>query len=678
MSLFPGLLPRGPENADETVSRLFSDENAYKRQLSHPSPGDVAAPGGVVARALDAFPSPSLPDQALRKKKKKQRKKNSEEDSRKEYSSSDLSSLNEEEDMSLRRRKKTNSRVEEEVMTGTTTKTKEKRKAKEKERREQRGKGKHENGDLSGQNTSEEEEVEMEVAEQRQKSKKKKRKEKEGKDSMADASVEDSLNLSLDAGKPAKRPNEQPIERPLATKIQKGSRAATQNPLEPRALKETGKKKNEMKKAPEHDASDSSDSDTSDSSTDEDSSNNDDDFIRKLLEQDQEDKDEEDDDDEDRDTRKQLKGIATEAEKERATRTIFVGNLPPWVRRKNIASLFSVFGNVESIRLRSLPLQSENKLPRRAAIATGAVAEASKGSAHAYVVFEDKGSAAAALAANMRSVRFQRIEKDADGQAKNVMGFLGSEQSEMETRHLIVNPAGRNTFHVKKAQQLSGRVAARAAASLGAKVEYEPSRSIFIGNLHLEAHDEDLIRFFSASLGGVSASRTRSDKDAQGTADIEAVRIVRDAKTAVGKGIAFVLFRTKSARRAALCLDGRKLLGRPLRVMPVRQGASSNGLLRDHFDITGKISNKNNTTDSRERKSSSRKLAPWQGVTATKSGRARGTATPSLHHGAGNMKTMSSTRSRLEVPVLRTRAGKRPAVAARKAKQLSLRKRSSA
>ena len=48
---------------------------------------------------------------------------------------------------------------------------------------------------------------------------------------------------------------------------------------------------------------------------------------------------------------------------------------------------------------------------------------------------------------------------------------------------------------------------------------------------------------------------------------VEAVRVVRDAKTGAGKGVAFVLFRTQEASKAALSQrEGAQLGGRQLRM----------------------------------------------------------------------------------------------------------------
>ncbi|EFN51527.1 hypothetical protein CHLNCDRAFT_140240 [Chlorella variabilis] len=66
---------------------------------------------------------------------------------------------------------------------------------------------------------------------------------------------------------------------------------------------------------------------------------------------------------------------ATAEADDRLPRTVFVGNLPAHVKRKSLAQLFAGCGRVESVRLRSLPLQRDptSKIPRRGAIASGAI-----------------------------------------------------------------------------------------------------------------------------------------------------------------------------------------------------------------------------------------------------------------------------------------------------------------
>ena len=54
-----------------------------------------------------------------------------------------------------------------------------------------------------------------------------------------------------------------------------------------------------------------------------------------------------------------------------------------------------------------------------------------------------------------------------------------------------------------------------------------------------------------------------------------AVRVVRDAKTNVGKGIAFVEFTGRPAARMAMAADGRVLRGREIRVTRVAKSGAA-------------------------------------------------------------------------------------------------------
>ena len=58
------------------------------------------------------------------------------------------------------------------------------------------------------------------------------------------------------------------------------------------------------------------------------------------------------------------------------------------------------YGSIRTVRLRSLPLGSESKLPRAIQIRAGQ-ANATQGTASAYIVFADTQAAVAALQANM-------------------------------------------------------------------------------------------------------------------------------------------------------------------------------------------------------------------------------------------------------------------------------------
>ncbi|CAN6671669.1 nucleolar protein 12 [Trichomonascus vanleenenianus] len=86
--------------------------------------------------------------------------------------------------------------------------------------------------------------------------------------------------------------------------------------------------------------------------------------------------------------------------------------------------------------------------------------------------------------------------------------------------------------------------------SVAHPAKHEPKRSVFIGNLDFEATEEPLWKHFS-SCG-----------------DIEYVRIVRDSKTNVGKGFAYVQFLDSVAVSKALLLNNKPYEGtkRKLRV----------------------------------------------------------------------------------------------------------------
>jgi len=286
-------------------------------------------------------------------------------------------------------------------------------------------------------------------------------------------------------------------------------------------------------------------------------------------------------------------------------RTIFVGNIPANAKKKALTTLFQTYGTIESVRYRSVPLKKDVILPRKAAVASGAV-DPTRGSAHAYIIFTDIKSAQNAV------------------KKQNMKEWLG--------QHLRVDFAAT----ASKKSTTGGDKAEKSA-----DVKYDPTRSVFIGNLHLEAKDEELIRFF---INGVGAG---------GEHELEAVRIVRDAHTSIGKGIAYALFKTPAGRRAALGLNGRKLRERPLRITSIKN-SSSTGSVAAAAAAGG---------DEGRKYKAERGVAPWQGVTATKSGRSRGptggkslTAATFSGKGGGGKS-------------IARKGGKRPSVIARKQKQ---------
>ncbi|KAL6770879.1 hypothetical protein ACKKBF_B33070 [Auxenochlorella protothecoides x Auxenochlorella symbiontica] len=264
-------------------------------------------------------------------------------------------------------------------------------------------------------------------------------------------------------------------------------------------------------------------------------------------------------------------------------RTVFVGNLPASASRKSLKRLFSSCGAVESVRLRSLAIKQDLKMPRKSALLAGEL-DKDRASGHAYVVFEDEASLPAALALNMM---------------------------EHEGRHLRVDRAAAN----RSVQSAGGGP----SVSKEEGVVYDPTRSVFAGNLPRSVEDEDVIRFFS---DGSISSELRTG--------IEAVRVVRDRKTTLGKGIAFILYKTRSAARSAVLLDGHELGGRKIRVTRVKASAVGAG------------------------------ASAWQGATAGPKRRGVAAAGVAARSAKGPAKKLK-----------RASEGKRPAVAARKARTLA-------
>lgn len=254
------------------------------------------------------------------------------------------------------------------------------------------------------------------------------------------------------------------------------------------------------------------------------------------------------------------------------------------------------YGAIESIRFRSMPLKEDSRVPRRVAAASGTI-DGSKGSFHAYIVFENKESVSQALQENMKV---------------------------LHDRHLRVDRAAVNNMRVKMVGAAKGSRAAAEMVSGSHQVRYDVTKSVFVGNLPLKIEDEDVIRFFIAGLGTGSESL------------LEAVRVVRDPKTSVGKGIAFVLFKTRKAAKDALKLDRKALQGRKLRIQPAESNPSA---------------------EATQYKPPARSNKPWQGATATKSGRLRGAQPRASSRGIRSVPGSKMTKKR---------TGKRPAVAARK------------
>ncbi|CAM9191496.1 unnamed protein product, partial [Hapterophycus canaliculatus] len=205
-------------------------------------------------------------------------------------------------------------------------------------------------------------------------------------------------------------------------------------------------------------------------------------------------------------------------EEDKELRTVFVGNLPTSFNPKKVKSVFKEYGKVESVRLRSVAVQGmavdkagDQELVRKVCVNRGMVDEEIKSSVNAYVVYKDRASVEKALAANGTDVGGKHIRVD---------------------------------------RSKTG--------------EYDHTRSVFLGNLPMDAGEEEVRTLFSSKLEG-------------GAKAVEGVRLVRDKATLIGKGFGYVLLADRALAAAALALQGTKLKGRTLRVMPCGKRTKGRG-----------------------------------------------------------------------------------------------------
>ncbi|OMO93285.1 hypothetical protein COLO4_16985 [Corchorus olitorius] len=308
---------------------------------------------------------------------------------------------------------------------------------------------------------------------------------------------------------------------------------------------------------------------------------------------------------------------ARKSKKEKALENPKVGSLPgidessgfdgkSLVKKKVLIKEFSKFGEIESVRIRSVPL-AETKKPRKGAIMLNQINEKAD-SVHAYIVFKTEQSAEASLAHNMAVVAGNHIRVDRACPPR---------------------------------KKLKGE-----SAPL-----YDNKRTVFVGNLPFDVKDEEVYQLF-CGISNLESS-------------IEAVRVVRDPQFGVGKGIAYVLFKTKEAANAVVKKRSLKLRDRELRLSHARPDAtpskrknpSSSGM---NSTPSKKLAVDSGTPSSNGSRSSAKASLSYQGLRASKSG-----VQKKVHKGTGPVKMKVKAQKDAKP---KERNTKRPAVAARKAK----------
>ncbi|KAM2086947.1 hypothetical protein COP2_023520 [Malus domestica] len=286
-------------------------------------------------------------------------------------------------------------------------------------------------------------------------------------------------------------------------------------------------------------------------------------------------------------------------------RTVFVGNLPLKVKKKALMKEFTKFGEVESVRIRSVPIL-DTKRPRKGAILTKQIHDKAD-SVNAYVVFKMEESAQTSLSNNMAVV---------------------------EGHHIRVDRA------CPPHKKLKGESA----------TVYDHTRTVFVGNLPFDVKDEEVYQLF-CGINNLGSS-------------VEAIRIIRDPNYGIGKGIAYVLFRTREAANLVVKRRNLKLGDRELRLSHAKPESTPTKRKNPSSAPEAKSSAKKRAVDSRSpdfNKSSSK--ASYQGLRAGKPG------VQKKFNAKGSRPDKFESRSPSGVKP-KERKDKRPSVAARKAKEV--------
>jgi len=344
--------------------------------------------------------------------------------------------------------------------------------------------------------------------------------------------------------------------------------------------------------------------------------------------------------------------------KEELKRTIFVGNVPTKTKPKELVAFFKELmgskakhAEVVSARIRSVPLkknadEKDAKVPIRAKILgslgkkknkenNGAINEASKSGCTAYIVW--------------------KREKDCERAVKkgNMQKFKG---------HTL-----RVDFAAKSSQKKGGGAG---TGDDGSGVNYDRTKSVFVGNLPFDVSDEEVIEIF-----------TKNKEYKELKTELEAVRVVRDKTTRTGKGIAFVLFKSVKAARTALLLDGFEMGKRELRVTKVGVVAPKRGNeVTKSRERVGKGNAKSKSGSVSENNANKRKANSWEGGRSAKGNKVakfekkssvtgdgkRGGANAGSSKGKKGTPAKTTTKKKNKEP--RASGKKRPAVALRKAK----------
>eukprot|EP01026_Neomeris_dumetosa_P077778 TRINITY_DN839_c0_g1_i3.p1 TRINITY_DN839_c0_g1~~TRINITY_DN839_c0_g1_i3.p1 ORF type:complete len:454 (+),score=69.57 TRINITY_DN839_c0_g1_i3:91-1452(+) len=317
----------------------------------------------------------------------------------------------------------------------------------------------------------------------------------------------------------------------------------------------------------------------------------------------QEERDESDSEDEVK-TKRERREERAQYDPEEKKRTAFVGNLPVAVKQKQVRKLFSECGEIETVRFRSLAFVEDLKVPKFVASRRRDLLNQEHTSKNALIKFKDASGVEKAKLFNMRVLSGHHIR------------VSGMEDD-----------------------------------------EFDPKRTIFIGNLHPKVQDEVVIQLFNGDQVG-------SDYAGQ----VEGLRIVRERGSQACKGFGFVLFKTKKVAKQVLKLsDTLEIGGRKIRIEKVDTSSSKS----TYNSAANERRNKNVTqTNQQGRSNKIDKSQSWQGIqTKGKQKSIRGNKTQFQNRGNIGQGIQGKINFNKRYQGTR-KQGKRPAVVEKKRKQL--------
>ena len=194
-----------------------------------------------------------------------------------------------------------------------------------------------------------------------------------------------------------------------------------------------------------------------------------------------------------------------------------MGNVPVDTSAKKLQKLFRASGKIDKIWFRSICTAEESKKPKKAKILTKEFGN-SKDSKNAYILYREEQSCQAA------KLQFNQVL--------------------FEQRHLRVDTCGESLAEQGEFKKIS-----RSGRNTCVNPWEDFTKTLFIGNLPFIVSEEE-VRAQFADCG-----------------TIENVRLVRDSKTHLGKGIGYVMFSTKEEMQSALkAKKDLKFKGRELRI----------------------------------------------------------------------------------------------------------------